>query len=399
MMQLCDFTDRLGFDDAFRAKLTPYWPGDPDLSVPASIADDAFLRRWLPRFGNAPDLAPAIQRTLDAAGREPALAVWINLVIDFAYGIRSGLKPTDFPEPVRLLGDDAGIPALLAALASLPRIEATQKALGLPVSCLEGCADWIAGTVSIYRGAHGGHPGHDLRQIHWLKLSIDGRLFRVGRFEFLVHRAPDWVPAIYRSRRDGRVVAFALDGWKLTPEGYRAAADSDAPAVSLDREGRMLTGTPIDFKTGRALPGRISIDLDEFAPLLTAHDWVPSMHIPGGGNMRPELCRESLREAFAFFRRHFKKEIPAFVCCSWILNPDWMTELPESNLAAFMRMVRLFPTPPDPKSGLFFVFGRDDGDPLTYPADNSLRRAFRRILESGRSLRSGGMFVLPDDFA
>lgn len=161
----------------------------------------------------------------------------------------------------------------------------------------------------------------------------------------------------------------------------------------------MLTGTPIDFKTGRALPGRISIDLDEFAPLLTAHDWVPSMHIPGGGNMRPELCRESLREAFAFFRRHFKKEIPAFVCCSWILNPDWMTELPESNLAAFMRMVRLFPTPPDPKSGLFFVFGRDDGDPLTYPADNSLRCAFRRILESGRSLRSGGMFVLPDDFA
>ena len=41
MMQLCDFTDRLGFDDAFRAKLTPYWPGDPDLSVPAGWEDSA----------------------------------------------------------------------------------------------------------------------------------------------------------------------------------------------------------------------------------------------------------------------------------------------------------------------------------------------------------------------
>ncbi len=396
IMQLRDFTTRLGFDDAFAARLAPYWPETPD-TAPPEFLNDAFLRRWLPCLGDAPDLVPAVERTLAAVRREPALALWINLVIDFAYGVRPGPELAGFPEPVRLLGEDAGIPSLLAALGSLPRIEAAHRALGVPESCLAGCAGWIAGTVSIYRGAHGGRPGHDLRQIHWLKLSITGKLFRVGRFEFLIHRAPDWVPAVYRSRKDDRVVAFAQDGWKLTPEGYRSADNPAFPAARLDREGRLLTGTPVDFRTGRALPEPLTIDLDEYEPVFSAHDWVPSVHIPGGGDMRPELCRESLREAFGFFRRYFKKEIPAFVCCSWILNPDWMAELPQSNLAGFMRMVRLFPAPPDPKAGLFFVFGRDDGDPREYPADNSLRRAFRRVLESGRGLRSGGMLVFPGD--
>lgn len=51
---------------------------------------------------------------------------------------------------------------------------------------------------------------------------MENRLVPVGRFEFLVHCAPEWLPAIYRSRKSGRTVALCRDGWVLTQEGFRA---------------------------------------------------------------------------------------------------------------------------------------------------------------------------------
>ena len=73
--------------------------------------------------------------------------------------------------------------------------------------------------------------------------------------------------------------------------------------------------------------------------------------------------------------------------------------MPDSNLAKFMRMLYLVPAYlSSGRDGLFFIFGRDqDEDWSNYPADNSMRRAFHRIRESGRKLRSNGMFVFADD--
>ena len=159
-----------------------------------------------------------------------------------------------------------------------------------------------------------------------------------------------------------------------------------------------MTGIPINPATGRAEPGqRETLDLAEYAPVLSAHEWVPSLHIPGGGGMTPELAQKSLRQAVEFFRRYFHKELRAICCESWILNPDWMAELPGSNLARFMKEVYLTPMPEVDRAGLFFVYGRSDGELSEYPADNSLRRAFRRLIDAGRPLRLGGMFILTAD--
>ena len=98
-----------------------------------------------------------------------------------------------------------------------------------------------------------------------------------------------------------------------------------------------------------------------------------------------------------FFRKQFHKEIQLFVCESWILNPDWITELPDSNLTRLMREVYLFPIQETERAGLFFVYGRDDGDLSSYPADNSLHRAFRHLIDTGHPLREGGMFFLTAD--
>ena len=104
--------------------------------------------------------------------------------------------------------------------------------------------------------------------------------------------------------------------------------------------------------------------------------------------------RESLIEAVKFYHDNLGQEIKVFTCGSWILNPDWERELPNSNLAALERNVYMTPCPlPEGKPGLFFVYGEDDCDPRQRPCTTSLHRAFRRIMERGEELRIGYMFI------
>lgn len=395
-MILADFLREGGFPPEAEELFAPYWDGAPELEAMPEQLTAEFCRRWYPLLGIGELPEERMRGLAAAAAGNPALRVYANLLDGWLLRGVPGPDARKLPYPVAALGEEgAGLFSLLAAMAALPRIAETHARLGLDGSFLRGAAAWIGGTAGIYGAAHNGVAGTDFRQHHWLRHSIDGRLFRVGRFEFLIHTVPDWVPAVYRNRATGRIEAFCRDGWRIDEHGFRCGCGG--LAAKLEWDGPMLTGTPVDPASGRALPGALrTIDLEVCEPLLTPHEWVPSVHIPGGGGMTPELAGESFREAVRFFREHFRKEIRMFVCESWILNPAWMELLPESNLAKLMRELFLFPAPPSPLSGLFFVFGRDDGDFASYPADTSLRRAFHRIRESGEPLRSGGMFLPVD---
>jgi hypothetical protein len=121
-----------------------------------------------------------------------------------------------------------------------------------------------------------------------------------------------------------------------------------------------------------------------------------AMHIPSDSKITPENVDASIAAAREFFAKYFKREVAGFSCFSWIYNTQFEEELPNSNLADFMRQVYLFPFPPVGVEGLFFVFGKSpkpQEDWSHYPSDNSLRKAFHRIRESGRRLRAGGMFI------
>jgi hypothetical protein len=122
------------------------------------------------------------------------------------------------------------------------------------------------------------------------------------------------------------------------------------------------------------------------------------MHIPPGGNMTLELCRDSIREAFAFFARFFpSRPVRAVLSKSWIFNTQFEERLPDSNLAKFMRELYLFPIASTGTDGLFFVFCREHPDRSTAPRKTALQRAMLDILERGGALRSGGMFFLKRD--
>ena len=110
--------------------------------------------------------------------------------------------------------------------------------------------------------------------------------------------------------------------------------------------------------------------------------------------MTLDAVRNSLIEAVKFYHDFLGQDVKVFTCSSWILNPVWEQELPDSNLAALQRNVFMTPCPPPGGNpGLFFVYGEPDCDPRQRPCTTALHQAFRRIFERGEPLRSGTMII------
>ncbi len=397
-MELNAFCEAMGFPADAHAILLPLWRDAVTSSgeMPDFLSDD-YIVKYYPLSHGDPGLLPQLLEVAAAARANPAakLYAWV-LYRGFFLADAGNLRKMPLPEKV--FGKQAGLFQFLIALGGFPRIEASCEKLGIPHEYVVEMGRWLGGTIKIFESGQHGLPGHFLGQTHWMRHYMDGQLFRIGRFEYLIHTQPEWAPAIYRRKADGQALALCRDGWVLDADGYRTA-DPSGLKVTLELRDGQIHGTPIS-PLGRALRDkRVALDLNEWEAMATPWDWVPSVHIPVGGGMTPEIALESLREAKKFFRKYFNRDIRLFVCGSWILNPDWEQELPDSNLAKFMRMLYLTPAYlSSGRDGLFFIFGRDqDEDWSNYPADNSMRRAFHRIRESGRKLRSNGMFVFADD--
>ena len=399
-MRLEQFRRILGFDEETERILEPHWESAL-ASLPAHVEflEPSFIRENFPLIGAEETLESRLLATAATAAEIPAARLYAWLLFE-AHFIRFDQRELAALPPVEsLFGDNAGLLHLLVALGTFPLIRRTLDRLGMPQSQLAEMAQWLRGTIDIYAAGHGGRPGHSLQQLYWMRHYIKGELFRIGRFEFLIHPQQEWSPAIYRRCRDGAVLALCRDGWELNQEGFRAQKGEATFTAKLEIRDNRVFGTPIS-PLGMALTERVvELSPEEWEPVVTPWEWVPSIHIPGGGGMTPERVLASLQEAKRFFRKYFHRDIRVFSCASWILNPVWERELPGSNLARFMRMLYLTPGyVPSGRDGLFFVFGRDgEKDWSRYQTDTSLRRAFHRVHESGRSLANGGSFVLTED--
>lgn len=307
-----------------------------------------------------------------------------------------------WPELDKVFGKSCGIFYLMIALSSIPVFSRTYHNMGIPASYALDAAKWLSGTIEIYKSAHDNYPGHNRAQLHWMRNYINGKLFRIGRFEFMEQNFPEsFKVSAYKNKVDGQVIALAAGGIKCSADGLILYADENpetaAFTTSFSRDTAMVSGNPVSPE-GFIMDLTVQLQSAEWECVLAPGDFSPGIHIPGGGRMNTEVCRESLKEALEFYKKYFPEmAVKAFVCGSWIFNTDLEHLLPESNLAGLMRQVYLFPMASTGKDGLFFIFGKEHGDISEYPRDNSVRRAMLSIFDSGKRLRSGGMFYLPEN--
>jgi hypothetical protein len=312
----------------------------------------------------------------------------------------AGVGIRQWPHPIPALGDLSGAFYLLIALDAVPRMRAVHQQLGVSRTISRASCTHYPEWLRIYQEQHNGQCGFLTRTLYWLRNYTRGDLYRLGRFEYMVKPFKGGLAA-YRHRQTRAVVALAAAGTRFDSMGFVApAGQSESWCARLQERDGCATGSPISPR-GYAENRQVALPLDEWARVLAPGDGILEVHIPAGGNMTPEHSRASMQQALEFFPRYLpERKFAGFACSSWILNPQLeQIYRPDSNMVLWQRELYLFPTPSGNRSGLYFVFGKDEIDIATAPRDTSLRRALLDHLEAGGSLISGGMFLLLEDLA
>lgn len=401
-MVLSDILSELHVEAALPA-VSDHWEDSqasfPD-GCPRFLAPSA-LTAWRAR-GGLP--AEADDELLEAARRicaSPALLrlIWHCHRLLFEHLEYEPDRIRQWPILDRALGDLSGAFYLLVALDAIPRIDAVHERLGVTGQVHADTCCHYREPVRMYGEHHEGHFGVLPSSLYWWRNHTRGDLYRLGRLEYMVKSFRGPLRA-YRHRVSRAVVALAESGTLFDGQGL-AGADGDLGAwrAWFSQSARQVTGHPI-APTGYGQRGPVTLSLDEWELVLSPGDGILEVHIPAGGKMGLDRCHESMRQALEFFPRHFPdRPFVGFACNSWILNPELdRVYRPDSNMVRWQRELYLFPVPSGPRAGLFFVFGREDIDVATAPRNTSMRRALLDHLASGGRLRSGGMFLLLEDF-
>ena len=299
---------------------------------------------------------------------------------------------------------DADLFYALVALAGLPEMRAFFQERAIPGEVYrQGLTDvlrWMEDyrTRTSPTGAWGLSP----RYLGWLRHHFKGELFQLGRLQFEPARASTGAH-FFRRQDSGRVLALSEDGATYRADGQLQGAggvvdDVGAWTATLERDERRVTGYPIS-PYGCAIRDLVTLSLDEWRPVLSPGDPILNIHMPAGSPMDFDTCGESFAQALDFFPRHLPEHrFVAFVCSSWLLDPQLDGPLPvQSNIVRFQRQVYLLPSSSGGGSTLERVFGRADVDPATAPRDTALRRAVIGLVEGGGHIRSGRCVLFPEE--
>ncbi len=310
--------------------------------------------------------------------------------------------PNNWPSLTRMLGDDGGIFYLLVGLAAIPLIRRWHHSLAIPEEITRDTTAQVHWRVHVHQSIHG-RPGVETSQLGWLLHYTCERYFRIGRLEYWL--APyKGGEEVFRHRESGEVVAFAGEGTRFSSDG-RVFRDSENyqsdegwtstyVRTAEYAEGHLL------HPDGHGVPESVRLSLLDWECVLEEDVMTLQLHIPFGGGMTLDACRESILRAKTFFTTHFPDEPAAAITCgSWIFGPQLQKCLSEtSNLVAFQRELYLVPLATSGADGLWFVFlKRGLPDFETWPRETSVQRAILEYLEQGHIWAAGRMFYLLDD--
>jgi len=303
----------------------------------------------------------------------------------------------------KMMGEDWPIFYLLMALAMVPRIRIHHRGLGIPEQVTKWCCLKVRDECEDYRRGHDGRLGIFIGELSWLANYVNGEpFFRLGRFEYWRKPFPHHCK-VYRSRKDGGMIALAGPAWKINSSGWIEGIGSgmEDPSLwqtTLKQVGSSVHGFPINPR-GFVERNPVTLSEGDWECVLDKGVPILEMHIPAGERITLEICAESFREAKRFFQRHFPKPgARAIISSSWMFSPLLKQLLPaDSNLVRFMRELYLCPTNSRSRSGPWFIFLQEPFDAATAPRKTSLQRGILDHLQAGNLWRDGGMFFMLDD--
>jgi hypothetical protein len=396
-MKLADVLDQLQETDP-QGEVALRWDESME-SLPDTLSflapeEIAMSREW---GGLESKTQPALEETARRIAGTPALHALAWHAYRRLYDYDDRVDFSKWPSLEDALNDMSGCFYLLVGMAMVPRTLAVHESLGVPEEVTRETCLQISCFADNYRRGRGGRLGLFRDQLFWARNYTDGKLFRVGRFEYKLEPMEPFVH-VFRRRSDGLVAALSEDGRWYDDAGYAVqAGEPGAWQATLAITESEAKGHPI-HPAGHTLRHETVLARSEWEYWVKPGDYVLDTHIPAGGKMTPDRCLDTMRRGVEFFRRQFPdKPFKSFWCHSWIFGPQLEKILPErANVVRYMRELYLFPVYSE-DGGLWFIFFQDAFDPQKAPRENSLQRTVAEYLEKGGEWREGGMIALVDD--
>ncbi|MFO7975374.1 MAG: acyltransferase domain-containing protein [Candidatus Hydrogenedentota bacterium] len=342
------------------------------------------------------DQAP-LEETAKGIAEDPVLKALAWHAYRRLYDYDDRVDFTKWPALEEAMNYAGGCFYLLIGMAMIPRTRAVHEALGVPEEVTRETCLQVGCFADNFGRAHHGRLGLFREQLFWMRNYTDGKLFRLGRFEYMLKPMEPLVH-VFRHRERGLTLALSGDGRWYNAAGYAVQeGDPDAWEASLSISDEEARGFPI-HPAGHALCHEVTLSRSEWEYFVKPGDYMLDTHIPSGGGMTPERCLDSMRRGVEFFRRQFPdKPFKSFWCHSWIFGPQLEKIFPErANLVKFLREVYVYPIYSE-DGGLWFIFMQEKFDLATAPRENSLQIAVADYLENGGEWYEGGMIVLVDD--
>jgi len=288
---------------------------------------------------------------------------------------------------------------LLAYLAALPYTEREYLRRGISMDIFHDTMLDFAYYVSDAYELDGRWGYHHFMWI-WRHLSC--KLFRLGRLQFMLKPFEDQVTA-FRNKKDGKIQLLADPGLALRSDGYALGAGKlplETRPFLLEPEQEEMgwhpvfevldngwNGNPIS-PYGFVLKNPTFLTQTDWEPVLQLGDTVLDIHIPRKDQFSVEACRDSISQAFFFFKKQFPEQpFKALFCHTWFFTIQLQQILPAaSNIVRFQREFYLYPFPGSLGFLWGFVFGDGKIDLKNIPRDTSLRRSVLDWIESGKEL-------------
>ena len=293
--------------------------------------------------------------------------------------------------------DEAGhvrpVAALAEILRGVPALAARYEALRIPQQVLRDTLSdvpiWM-NTCKRLTGTWG------LLEYGWLSHHVAGRLFRLGRLQFMPQ--PSQVPALAYGRPGGEVATLAQTGHRYTAtgeaDGCNGICDPQAWTATYHEDAREISGDRITPE-GKALRERTVLRKDEgWTCLLKPGDPVLDVHIPEGSPLTPVEVSASFAQAPAFFREHLHMQaVRAFTCESWLL--DWALPhiLPGGNVAAFGQRFYRVPHVGSDAQTMERVYGVEASRPVLTAQSSRLQRGVYAWYEKGERCRDAYGYI------
>jgi len=377
---------------AGREALAPEWAKSLE-TLPEGLPtflDPVNMRQWRAMCG----LEEAYDAPLETAVRQIAGNQALRLLAWHGYRAAYQGAEVDFlhwPEPAGVTPEFFN---LVLALAAVPVIIERNRLKDAPEGSNEAAFAEIGRLCEQARGEERAPAGLPAAALTYLQHQLSGSA-RIGRFRY-TRTCFNGYFEIYREREGARTMAIALPDIHFNDRGLMDFdPDPGAGWVSQRHDDESgVAGIPIS-PLGRALREEVRLPHAQWRRVITCGEYSLTIHIPGGSPLTPEVCRESMLRAEAFFNLHFSEPVSVCTLVSWIASPILGKILPPgANLARFQQEAYLYPVPARGDEHLNKIFGLEPFNLATAPSDTTLRKGVLEYMRRGCKWYWGGLFFL-----